>query len=139
MTYARKFEDFSSQVFQHGSNIDGSLGTNAHLVLRVLLQETLDTTARELQKVKVSMAHHTGRKLQKAKIMRRICNLVVRAANRRSKTPSEVACGAKAKEGCTGQRVHIEPKQCRRLGAMFLGTGKIACDRLCRAVRSRCS
>lgn len=48
MTYACELEDFSSQVLENGGDIDGSLGTNAHLVLGVLLEETLDTTAGEL-------------------------------------------------------------------------------------------
>lgn len=48
ITYSCELENFSSQVFEHGCDIDGSLGTYAHLVLGVLLQETLDTSAREL-------------------------------------------------------------------------------------------
>ena len=60
-----KFEDFSGQVFEDGRDVDGSyawliqrkgtrrdtehtLSTNAHLILGVVLQETLDTAAREL-------------------------------------------------------------------------------------------
>lgn len=50
-TYACKLEDFSSEVLKNGGDIDGGLGTNAHLVLSVLLQETLDTTARELRDI----------------------------------------------------------------------------------------
>lgn len=46
---ACKLEDFSSQVLENGCDIDGSLGTNAHLVLGVLLEETLNTAARELK------------------------------------------------------------------------------------------
>lgn len=138
MTYARKFEDFSSQIFQHGSNIDGSLGTNAHLVLGVLLQETLDTTARKLRRVKVSTAHQTGRKPQRARIGYRSCIPVVRATNQGLETPSESACGARAREGCTEQRVHIKPKECRRRGALFLGTSEIACNRHDKATRLCC-
>lgn len=48
-TYACKFEDFSGQVLENGGDIDGGLGSNTHLVLSVGLQETLDTTARELE------------------------------------------------------------------------------------------
>lgn len=48
ITYSCELENFSSQVFEYGCDIDGSLGTYAHLVLGVLLQETLDTSAREL-------------------------------------------------------------------------------------------
>jgi len=44
-----ELENFSSQIFEDCSNIDGSLGSNAHLVLGVVLQETLDTTAGELE------------------------------------------------------------------------------------------
>lgn len=48
MTHACQLEDFGSQVLENCCNIDGCLGANAHLVLGVLLQETLDTTAGEL-------------------------------------------------------------------------------------------
>ena len=47
-TYACKFENFSGQILEDSSDIDSSLGADAHLVLGVLLEETLDTTAREL-------------------------------------------------------------------------------------------
>jgi hypothetical protein len=47
-TYSCKFKDFGSQVLQHSGHIHGRLGADAHLVLCVLLQETLDTTAWEL-------------------------------------------------------------------------------------------
>lgn len=50
-TYACKFEDFSSQVLEDGCDVDGSLCAYAHLVLGVVLEETLDTTARELMEV----------------------------------------------------------------------------------------
>jgi len=51
MTHSCELENFSSQIFEDCSNIDGSLGSNAHLVLGVVLQETLDTTAGELEKM----------------------------------------------------------------------------------------
>jgi len=44
-----ELENFSSQVFENGGNVDGSLGSHAHFVLGVVLQETLDTTAGELE------------------------------------------------------------------------------------------
>lgn len=50
MTHSCELKDFSGQVFEDGGNVDGSLGSNAHLILGVVLQETLDTTARELKK-----------------------------------------------------------------------------------------
>ena len=49
MTHSCELEDFSGQVFEDGGNVDSSLGSNAHLILGVVLQETLDTTARELK------------------------------------------------------------------------------------------
>jgi hypothetical protein len=48
LTHSGEFENFSSQVFEDGGNIDGCLGSDAHLVLGVVLQETLDTAAGEL-------------------------------------------------------------------------------------------
>ena len=50
MTHSCELENFSSQVFENGCNIDSCLGTNAHLVLGVVLQETLDTTAGKLDR-----------------------------------------------------------------------------------------
>ncbi len=47
-TYARKFKDLGSEIFQHGRDIDCCLGADAHLVLSVLLEEALDTTTGEL-------------------------------------------------------------------------------------------
>lgn len=44
-----ELEDFSGQVFEDGGYVDSSLGSNAHLILGVVLQETLDTTTRELK------------------------------------------------------------------------------------------
>jgi hypothetical protein len=49
MTHSCKLENFGGQVFEDGGNVDGSLGSNAHLILGVVLQETLDTTAGELE------------------------------------------------------------------------------------------
>jgi hypothetical protein len=46
---ACELEDLSGQVLENGGDIDGSLGTNTHLVLGVLLEETLDTTAGKLE------------------------------------------------------------------------------------------
>jgi hypothetical protein len=54
MTHSSELKDFSGQIFEDGGNVDGSLGSNAHLVLGVVLQETLDTTAWELEKWVVS-------------------------------------------------------------------------------------
>ena len=48
MTHSCELENFSGKVFKNGGNIDGGLGSNAHLILGVVLQETLDTTAGEL-------------------------------------------------------------------------------------------
>lgn len=47
-TYACQLENFSGEVFQHSGNVDGGLGSYAHLVLGVVLEETLDTTAGKL-------------------------------------------------------------------------------------------
>jgi len=51
-----KLEDFSGEIFENGGNVDCSLGTNAHLILGVVLQETLDTTAGELKTSLARMA-----------------------------------------------------------------------------------
>lgn len=47
-TYACQLEDFGCEVLKDGGHIHGSLGADAHLLLSVLLEETLDTTAGEL-------------------------------------------------------------------------------------------
>jgi hypothetical protein len=47
-THACELEDLSGQVLKNSGDIDSSLGSNTHLVLGVLLEETLDTTAGEL-------------------------------------------------------------------------------------------
>jgi len=44
-----KLQNFSGKVFKNGCDIDGGLGSNTHLVLGVVLQETLNTTAGELK------------------------------------------------------------------------------------------
>lgn len=49
MTHACKLEDFGSQVLENCGNIDSGLGANTHLVLGIGLEETLDTTAGELE------------------------------------------------------------------------------------------
>jgi hypothetical protein len=49
MTHSCKLEDFSSQVFEDSRHVNCRLGAYSHLVLCVVLQETLDTTARELK------------------------------------------------------------------------------------------
>ena len=54
MTHSCEFENFSSKVFKDSCDIDGSLGSNTHLVLGVILQESLDTTAGELENATVS-------------------------------------------------------------------------------------
>jgi hypothetical protein len=48
VTHSCKFEDFSGEIFEDGRNINSCLGSNSHLVLGVVLQETLDTTAGKL-------------------------------------------------------------------------------------------
>ena len=50
MTHSCEFENFSGQVFENCCDIDRCLGSNAHLVLGVVLQEALDTAARKLNK-----------------------------------------------------------------------------------------
>lgn len=57
MTHSCKLENFSSQVFEDSSNVDGSLGSDAHLILGIVLQETLDTTTRELEKKNRMLAY----------------------------------------------------------------------------------
>ena len=54
MTHACELEDLGGQVLENSGNVDGSLGANTHLVLGVCLEETLDTTAGELEGMKVS-------------------------------------------------------------------------------------
>lgn len=55
MTYACQLKDFGSQILEYSSNVNGSLGADAHLVLGVGLEETLDTAAGELGGDSVSL------------------------------------------------------------------------------------
>lgn len=62
-TYSCKFKHFGRQVLEYGSNVDGSLGADAHLVLGILLEETLDTAAGELERDELAaMATNRERK-----------------------------------------------------------------------------
>lgn len=54
MTHACELEDLGSQVLENGGDIDGSLGADTHLVLGVGLEETLDTTTGELERMEIS-------------------------------------------------------------------------------------
>jgi hypothetical protein len=49
VTYACELQNFGREILQHGCNVYSCFGANAHLVLCVLLQETLDTAAWELK------------------------------------------------------------------------------------------
>lgn len=49
MTHSGELEDFGGEVLEDGGNVDGCLGSNAHLVLGVVLEEALNTTAWELR------------------------------------------------------------------------------------------
>lgn len=53
-TYSCKFENFSCEVLEDSSDVDGSFRTDTHLVLSVVLQETLDTTTRELLMIELA-------------------------------------------------------------------------------------
>jgi len=44
----REFQDFGGEVFENGSHIDSSLCSDAHFVLCVVFEETLDATAGKL-------------------------------------------------------------------------------------------
>lgn len=61
-TYACQLEDFGSQVLENRGYVHGSLGTDAHLVLGVLLEETLDTAAGKLARRSWSAWRHVARK-----------------------------------------------------------------------------
>ena len=50
MTHSCELENFGGQILENGGNVDCSLGSNAHLILGVVLQESLDTTAGKLEK-----------------------------------------------------------------------------------------
>ena len=43
-----EFEDFGSEVFEHGGEVDGGFGANAHLVASGVTEVTLYATAWEL-------------------------------------------------------------------------------------------
>lgn len=45
---ASELEDFGGEVFEDSGNVDSGLGSDAHLVLGLGFEETLDTTAWEL-------------------------------------------------------------------------------------------
>jgi hypothetical protein len=49
-THSCQLENFSGEVFEDSCDVYGGLSSNTHLVLGVVLQETLDTTAGELDK-----------------------------------------------------------------------------------------
>ncbi len=49
MTYACKLKNFSGEILENSCHVHGCLGANTHLVLGVLLQEALNTAARELE------------------------------------------------------------------------------------------
>jgi len=70
MTHSCKLEDFSCQVFEDSCNVDCSLGSNAHLILGVVLQETLDTTAGELEKEIVSRDFYAKTRINGNQIIR---------------------------------------------------------------------
>jgi hypothetical protein len=48
VTHSCELEDFGGEIFEDGGNVNSCLGSNSHLVLCVVLQEALDTTAGEL-------------------------------------------------------------------------------------------
>ena len=49
-THSCELEDFGGEVLKDSGNVDGSLGSNAHLVLGVVLEEALNATTWELWK-----------------------------------------------------------------------------------------
>ena len=49
VTHSCELENFGGEVFKDCGHVDGGFGSNAHLVLGVVLQETLDTAAGELE------------------------------------------------------------------------------------------
>jgi len=57
VTHSCELKNFSSKIFEDCSNVDGCLGSYAHLVLGVVLQETLDTATWELETRIVSKLH----------------------------------------------------------------------------------
>lgn len=50
VTYSCQLEDFGCEVLENSGHVDGGLGADAHLVLGVVLEETLDATAGELER-----------------------------------------------------------------------------------------
>lgn len=64
VTHACELENLGSEILEDGGNVDGGLGANTHLVLGVCLEETLDTTAGELNVVEVSDQAITGREIE---------------------------------------------------------------------------
>ena len=48
LTHSGELEDFGGEILKDGGHIDGSLGSDTHLVLGVVLKEALDTSAWEL-------------------------------------------------------------------------------------------
>lgn len=46
--YTSEFKNFCGEILEDCGHVYGSFGTDTHLVLGVVLQETLDTTAWEL-------------------------------------------------------------------------------------------
>lgn len=71
-THPGQFKHLSSEIFQHCSHVDSRLGADAHLVLCVLLEETFDTAARELEVESLVKAVKMNRDARSAgnKIMR---------------------------------------------------------------------
>jgi len=49
VTHSCQFKNFGREVLENCGDIDCCLGSYAHLVLGVVLEETLDTAARELK------------------------------------------------------------------------------------------
>lgn len=48
LTHSGELEYFGGEVLKDGGHVDGSLGSNTHLVLSIVLKEALDTSAWEL-------------------------------------------------------------------------------------------
>jgi hypothetical protein len=53
-THSCEFKNFSGQVFENSSYINSCLGSDAHLILGIVLQEPLDTSTRKLGDTVVS-------------------------------------------------------------------------------------
>jgi hypothetical protein len=56
-THSSQLENLSSEILKNSGDVDSGFGTNAHLVLGVVLQETLDTTAGELEVEELACAN----------------------------------------------------------------------------------